>query len=56
MSAGRLFYGRHTSQHPAAVIANNNKNLDPLRGKNTFIRKKLGHTTVSAIQASSVTL
>ena len=32
------------------------KSLDPLSTKKTFIRKKLGHTAVSAIQASSVTL
>ena len=32
------------------------KRLDPLRAKKTFIRKKLGHTMVSAIKASSVTL
>ena len=32
------------------------KSLDPLRAKKIFIRKKLGHTTVSAIKASSVTL
>ena len=32
------------------------KSLDPLRAKKTFIRKKLGHTMVSAIKASSVTL
>ena len=32
------------------------KSLDPLRAKTTFIRKKLGHTAVSAIKASSVTL
>ena len=32
------------------------KSLDPLRAKKTFIRKKLGHTTVSAIKASSETL
>ena len=41
---GETFYGRHTAQHPAAVITNNNKSLDPLRAKKTFIRKKLGHT------------
>ena len=35
---------------------NNNESLDPLRAKKTFIRKKLGHTAVSAIKASSVTL
>ena len=27
------------------------KSLDPLRAKKIFIRKKLGHTTVSAIKA-----
>ena len=43
---GETFYGRHTAQHPAAVIVNNNKSLDPLRAKKTFIRKKLGHTAV----------
>ena len=32
------------------------KGLDPLRAKTTFIRKKFGHTAVSAIKASSVTL
>ena len=32
------------------------KSLDPLRAKKTFIRKKLGHTMVSAIKALSVTL
>ena len=30
--------------------------LDPVRAKKIFIRKKLGHTAVSAIKASSVTL
>ena len=32
------------------------KSLDPLKAKKTFVRKKLGHTAVSAIKASSVTL
>ena len=32
------------------------KSLDPLRAKKTFIRKTLGHTMLSAIKASSVTL
>ena len=32
------------------------KCLDPLRAKKIFIRKKLGHTAVSAIKAPSVTL
>ena len=29
MSADRHFYCCHTAQHSAAVIANNNNNLDP---------------------------
>ena len=32
------------------------KSLDPLGAKKTFIRKMLGHTAVSAIKASSLTL
>ena len=32
------------------------KSSDPLRAKKIYIRKKLGHTAVSAIKASSVTL
>ena len=32
------------------------KSLDPLRAKKTFIRKKFGHTAVSAIKASLVAL
>ena len=32
------------------------KSLYPLRAKKTFIRKNMGHTAVSAIKASSVTL
>ena len=53
MSAGRFFTAatRHSIQLP--VIVNNNKSLDPLRAKKTFIRKKLSQTVVSAIQASS---
>ena len=51
---GETFYGRHMAQHPAKVIANNNKSLDPLRAKKTFIRKMLGHTAVSATQASTL--
>ena len=49
------FYGRHTVQHPAAVITNDTKN-GYLREKKTFTRKQVGHSTVSAIQAPSVTL
>ena len=30
------------------------KSLDPLRAKKTFIRKKLGHTAVSAVYLSVV--
>ena len=33
-----------------------NESLDPLRAKKAFKRKKLDHTMVSAIKASSVTL
>ena len=40
------------AQHIQIII----KSLDPLRAKKTFIRKKLGHTMVLAIKASSVTL
>ena len=32
------------------------KSLDHFRTKKTFIRKKIDHTMVSAIKASSVTL
>ena len=32
------------------------KSLDPIRAKKIFIRKKLVHTSVSAIKASVVTL
>ena len=28
MSAGRLFYGRHTAQHPAAALVNNDKSCE----------------------------
>ena len=38
------FYARHTAQQPAAVKANKNKKLVPLRAMKTFIRKKMGHT------------
>ena len=38
------------------MLNTNNKSLDPLRANEAFIRKKLGHTAVSAIKASSVTL
>ena len=40
---------------PAAVIANKNK-TDPLRAVSISMRKRMGHTAVSATQALSVTL
>ena len=43
---------KHFCQAKVIII----KSLDPLRAKKTFIRKKLGHTAVSATKASSVTL
>ena len=48
-----LLYRQIRSQSDHLIIING---LDPLRAKKTFIRKKLGHTMVSAIKASSVTL
>ena len=42
-----------SNEYPHPIIM---KSLDPLRAKKIFIRKKLGHTVVSAIKASSVTL
>ena len=50
--------------HTSAMEKENSKNvhyiimksLDLLRAKKIFIRKKLGHTAVSAIKATSVTL
>ena len=48
------------AQHPAAVTINTRyvimKSLDPLRAKLTFIKRKLGHTAVLAIKASSVNI
>ena len=35
---------------------NNNEKFRSFKSKKTFIRKMLGHTAVSAIKASSVTL
>ena len=48
-----IFVLARNSLHAFEIIM---KSLDPLRAKKTFIRKKLGHTAVSAIKASSVTL
>ena len=44
----RIFFKRKKSM----II----KRLDPLIAKKTFVGEKLGHTMVSAIKASSVTL
>ena len=44
-------HSKKDKSHPIII-----KSLDPLRAKETFIRKKLGHTAVSDIKASSVTL
>ena len=41
MSAGSIFTAATRHKHPAAVIANKNKSLDPLRAKNKiYIYKK----------------
>ena len=50
------FLGPPHGTTPAAVIANKNQNLDPLRAANTLMRKGMGHTAVSTIEVSSVTL
>ena len=50
------FLGPPHGTTPAAVIANKNLNLDPLRAVNTLMRKVMGHTAVSTIEVSSVTL
>ena len=55
---------KYLIDHTSTMEKENNKNvhyiimksLDPLRAKKIFIRKKLGHTVVSAIKATSVTL
>ena len=41
---------------PIMIIIIIIKSLEPLRAKKIFIKKKLDHTMVSAIKASSVTL
>ena len=38
------------------IFKDNNNKFRSFRAKQTFIRKKLGHTIVSAIKASSVIL
>ena len=49
------FLGTQHGTTPAAVIANKNK-TGPLRAANIFMRKRMGHTAVSATRPSSVTL
>ena len=44
-----LHFGERFSA-PRKFALYNNKKLDPLRAKKTIIRKKLGHTVVSAIK------
>ena len=40
----------------ARGVVNKTKKLDPLRAKAIIIRKKMGHTAVSAIKSASVFL
>ena len=47
-----ISFGKKVQSNQEIII----ESLDPLRAKKTSIRKKLGHTMVSAIKASSVTL
>ena len=49
------FLGPPNGTTPAAAIGNKNK-TDPLRAVSILMRKVMGHTAVSATQASSVTL
>ena len=39
---GETFYGRHTAQHPAAVIRNNNKKLRSFKSKENMHKKEVG--------------
>ena len=39
---GETFYGRHTAQHPAAVIRNNNKKLRSFKSKENIHKKEVG--------------
>ena len=47
---GETFYGRHTAQHPAAVIVNNNKKFRSFKSKETFIRKKKKNWAIPRFQ------
>ena len=57
MSAGRLLRPPHVAT-PAAVITDKNKKFRSFKSKENIHKKekKMGHTGVSAIKASSVTL
>ena len=39
---GETFYGRHTAQHPAAVIRNNNKKFRSFKSKEIIYKKDFG--------------
>ena len=39
---GETFYGRHTAQHPAAVIRNKNKKFRSLKSKENIQKKEVG--------------
>ena len=39
---GETFYGRHTAQHPAAVIINNNKKFRSFKSKENTHKKEVG--------------
>ena len=39
---GETFYGRHTAQHPAAVIRNNNKKFRSFKSKENIHKKEVG--------------
>ena len=44
------------AQYPAAVTTNNNEKFRSFKSKENIDKKEVGHTTVSAIKASSVTI
>ena len=44
------------AQHPAAVTTNNNEKFRSFKSKENIDKKEVGHTTVSAIKASLVTI
>ena len=39
---GETFYGRHTAQHPAAMIRNNNKKFRSFKSKENIHKKEVG--------------